>query len=144
MYLCCSLVFITYISPNTTMNRLFDELKTICRFDEQQQFTVKWLDEEGEETARTLFVFVMLIIATLCLFSGDPCTVSSQIELEEAIRLYEVNKDTELTLHSTVFGFCFEGNLSSGYFSTGNNKRFLLCSLSFRARTTGTTVRWRG
>ncbi|OWA52675.1 putative Protein kinase C iota type [Hypsibius exemplaris] len=69
-------VFITYISPTTTMNRLFDELKTICRFGEGQPFTVKWLDEEG-----------------------DPCTISSQIELEEAIRLYEVNKDSELTLH---------------------------------------------
>ena len=33
------------------------------------------------------------------MFSGDPCTVTSQIELDEAIRLYEVNKDTEITIH---------------------------------------------
>lgn len=32
--------------------------------------------------------------------SGDPCTVSSQLELEEALRLYELNKDSELTIHS--------------------------------------------
>ena len=30
---------------------------------------------------------------------GDPCTVSSQLELEEALRLYELNKDSELIIH---------------------------------------------
>lgn len=30
---------------------------------------------------------------------GDPCVISSQAELEEAIRLYEVNKDSEITIH---------------------------------------------
>ena len=34
--------------------------------------------------------------------SGDPCTISSQIELDEAIRLYELNKDSELTLHGKL------------------------------------------
>ena len=37
---------------------------------------MKWVDEEG-----------------------DPCTISSQMELDEAIRLYEVNKEAELTVH---------------------------------------------
>lgn len=32
-------------------------------------------------------------------FVGDPCTVSSQLELEEAFRLYELNKDSELLIH---------------------------------------------
>ena len=40
---------------------------------------MKWIDEEG-----------------------DPCTVSSQCELEEAIRLYEVNKEAELTVHGKL------------------------------------------
>lgn len=31
--------------------------------------------------------------------AGDPCTVSSQMELEEALRLYELNKDSELVVH---------------------------------------------
>lgn len=35
--------------------------------------------------------------------AGDPCTVSSQLELDEAIRLYEVNKDTEITVHGEYF-----------------------------------------
>ena len=31
--------------------------------------------------------------------SGDPCTISSQRELDEAIRLFDVNKDTEINVH---------------------------------------------
>lgn len=45
---------------------------------------MKWIDEEN-----------------------DPCTISSQIELDEAVRLYEVNRDSELVMHgksqSTAF-----------------------------------------
>ena len=36
-----------------------------------------------------------------CVYSGDPCTVSNQMELDEAIRLYEVNKDSEIVVHGT-------------------------------------------
>lgn len=43
-----------------------------------QVFTMKWVDEEG-----------------------DPCTLSTQMELTEAIRLYEINKDSELVIHGT-------------------------------------------
>ena len=35
----------------------------------------------------------------LCPLAGDPCTLSTQIELDEAIRLYEVNKDSEIVIH---------------------------------------------
>lgn len=38
----------------------------------------------------------------LSFFLGDPCTVSSQLELEEAFRLYELNKDSELLIHGRV------------------------------------------
>ena len=37
---------------------------------------MKWVDEEG-----------------------DPCTISSELEVQEAIRLYETNKEAELTVH---------------------------------------------
>ena len=30
---------------------------------------------------------------------GDPCIIQSQVELDEAIRLYEVNKDAEFAVH---------------------------------------------
>lgn len=41
-----------------------------------QLFTMKWIDEDN-----------------------DPCTICSQDELDEAVRLYEVNRDTELVIH---------------------------------------------
>ena len=52
------------------------EMKGICGFGEDQDLTVKWVDEEG-----------------------DPCIIQSQTELDEAIRLYEVNKDAEFSVH---------------------------------------------
>ncbi|CAC5356962.1 PRKCI [Mytilus coruscus] len=69
-------IFISNLQPDVLYEDFCAEIKDICKFDDQQPFTMKWLDEEG-----------------------DPCTISSQIELEEAIRLYELNKDSELTLH---------------------------------------------
>lgn len=48
---------------------------------------MKWIDEEN-----------------------DPCTISSQVELDEAIRLYEVNRDTELVMHGEFFSYAFVYN----------------------------------
>ena len=43
-----------------------------------------------------VFSYLMLTI------TGDPCTISSQIELDEAIRLYELNRDSEINLHGKM------------------------------------------
>lgn len=69
-------VMITYIQRNIEYDQLCKEMRDICRFAPEKEFTMKWIDEEG-----------------------DPCTISTQIELNEAKRLYEVNKDSELTIH---------------------------------------------
>lgn len=69
-------VLITYITQSITLEQLCQEMKEICRFSQEQVFTMKWVDEEG-----------------------DPCTISTQLELDEAIRLYEINRDSELTIH---------------------------------------------
>lgn len=69
-------VLIIYINCNITLEELCHEIREICRFSQDQIFTMKWVDEEG-----------------------DPCTISTQLELDEAIRLYEINKDSELTIH---------------------------------------------
>lgn len=54
---------------------------------------------------RKLFItFYRLIIMyfTHFIFNiGDPCILSTQMELDEAVRLYEINKDSELTVHGT-------------------------------------------
>ena len=36
-------------------------------------------------------------------FSGDPCSISCQDELNEAIRLFDVNKEAQLILHGMLF-----------------------------------------
>ncbi|ERL87039.1 hypothetical protein D910_04441 [Dendroctonus ponderosae] len=69
-------ILIIYINCTITLEELCHEIREICRFSHEQIFTMKWVDEEG-----------------------DPCTISTQLELDEAIRLYEINKDSELTIH---------------------------------------------
>ena len=67
------------IAPGLMLSALLSEIRGVCRFDLQQNYTIKWVDEEG-----------------------DPCTISSQRELDEALRLYELNKDSEITMHGQL------------------------------------------
>lgn len=69
-------VLITYLDEDITLEKLYREVREICRFSQEQVFTIKWVDEEG-----------------------DPCIIKKQSQLDEAIRLYEVNRDAELTMH---------------------------------------------
>lgn len=71
---------VTYIDPHITFEQLCQEMREMCCFTPEQVFTMKWVDEEG-----------------------DPCTMSTQMELDEAIRLYEINRDSELTVHGKFF-----------------------------------------
>ena len=70
------LIMVIYIRNTLRLEELYGLLRDICKFDDQQLFTVKWVDEEG-----------------------DPCTLSSQMELDESLRLYYLNKESELVLH---------------------------------------------
>ncbi|KAK7576678.1 hypothetical protein V9T40_012964 [Parthenolecanium corni] len=81
-------IMITYINPHLTYEQLRQEMRSICRFPPEQVFTMKWVDEEG-----------------------DPCVISSQIELETAIRLYEINKEPEITIHAFEFNHSLDANV---------------------------------
>ncbi|KAK9304686.1 hypothetical protein QLX08_004096 [Tetragonisca angustula] len=72
-------VQITYITPGISVDTLREEMRTICGFGATgpTQFTMKWIDDEG-----------------------DPCRIATQHELDEALRLYKVEKDTEITIHA--------------------------------------------
>lgn len=72
----CGIIMVVYIGDDLKLDDFIGMLKKICKFDQMQLFTVKWVDEEG-----------------------DPCTLSSQLELDEALRLYHVNKESELIVH---------------------------------------------
>lgn len=69
-------ILITNLNGSVTYEGLCKEMRDICKFTLDQPFTLKWIDEEG-----------------------DPCTLSSQMELDEAFRLYELNKESEIVIH---------------------------------------------
>ncbi|OQR79517.1 protein kinase C iota type isoform 1 [Tropilaelaps mercedesae] len=72
-------ILVMYIEPGIRLERFLAAMREVCGFSEQQRFTIKWVDEEG-----------------------DPCTIESQEELDEAIRLYEINKDSEINIHDQM------------------------------------------
>lgn len=41
-------IMITYIDAHITIEQLCQEMRDICRFSQDQVFTMKWVDEEGE------------------------------------------------------------------------------------------------
>uniref|UniRef100_UPI00358F7428 protein kinase C iota type-like isoform X1 n=1 Tax=Myxine glutinosa TaxID=7769 RepID=UPI00358F7428 len=73
-------ILISHVGPTLTFSGLCEDIRQMCAFSQGQPFTLKWIDEEG-----------------------DPCTISSQMELDEALRLYDINKDSELTVHESIY-----------------------------------------
>lgn len=37
----------TYIDPDILLEGLREEMRAICQFSADQEFTMKWIDEEG-------------------------------------------------------------------------------------------------
>lgn len=64
------------MDPNIAFDDLCDDLRDLCKFNGDEAFTMKWIDEEG-----------------------DPCTLSTQVELDEAVRLYHVNAESQLVIN---------------------------------------------
>ncbi|KAM4563389.1 protein kinase C zeta type isoform 2-T2 [Odontesthes bonariensis] len=72
----CGDMLITDLTAALTFVELCEEVKTLCSVAKQQPITLKWIDDEG-----------------------DPCTISSQLELDEAFRIYNRTKSSGLLLH---------------------------------------------
>ncbi|KAI6052283.1 protein kinase C zeta type isoform X1 [Marmota monax] len=69
-------ILITSVDAATTFDELREEVRDMCRLRQEYPLTLKWVDSEG-----------------------DPCTVSSQMELEEAFRLACQPKCEGLVIH---------------------------------------------
>ncbi|KAK0393257.1 hypothetical protein QR680_000121 [Steinernema hermaphroditum] len=67
-------VVVLYCKSPLKLNTFFSCLREACKQPTNQPITVKWIDDEG-----------------------DPCTISSQRELDEAVRL--TSDDAEINLH---------------------------------------------
>ena len=72
----CNQVLVVYINYPLTFDAFVREIRDACKVANFDQLTLKWIDDEG-----------------------DPCTIATQRELEEAFRLYAVQRDNELSLH---------------------------------------------
>ncbi|KAK9970860.1 hypothetical protein ABG768_026766, partial [Culter alburnus] len=59
-----------------TYTEVCEEVRKMCGVRREMPITLKWIDDEG-----------------------DPCTISSQMELEEAFRIYNRNRCSGLLLH---------------------------------------------
>uniref|UniRef100_A0A8C5CBD0 protein kinase C n=1 Tax=Gadus morhua TaxID=8049 RepID=A0A8C5CBD0_GADMO len=69
-------MLITDLAFSLTFAALSDEVRELCSVARQQPITLKWIDDEG-----------------------DPCTISSQMELEEAFRIHQRTRSSGLLLH---------------------------------------------
>uniref|UniRef100_A0A8C6THQ5 Protein kinase C n=1 Tax=Neogobius melanostomus TaxID=47308 RepID=A0A8C6THQ5_9GOBI len=72
----CGDILITELASSLSFAQLCAEVRGMCSLDLWTAITLKWIDDEG-----------------------DPCTVSSQMEWEEAFRIYSRTKRTGLLLH---------------------------------------------
>uniref|UniRef100_A0A4W3H0U0 protein kinase C n=1 Tax=Callorhinchus milii TaxID=7868 RepID=A0A4W3H0U0_CALMI len=69
-------ILISDLDAAISYDGLCSEVRNMCSLQQNQPLTLKWIDNEG-----------------------DPCTVSSQMELEEAFRLYSRNGASGLIIH---------------------------------------------
>ncbi|XP_069097100.1 protein kinase C zeta type isoform X2 [Pleurodeles waltl] len=69
-------ILITHLDISTDYEELCNEVRTMCSLHHGRPLTLKWIDDEG-----------------------DPCTISSQMELEEAFRLYRQHGEERLLIH---------------------------------------------
>ena len=67
------------LEPTIKLNELIQKLRCAWSMSDSHLMTVKWLDDEA-----------------------DLCVLSTQIELDEAIRLYNLNEEDSLALHVFV------------------------------------------
>uniref|UniRef100_A0A8C8IQ63 protein kinase C n=1 Tax=Oncorhynchus tshawytscha TaxID=74940 RepID=A0A8C8IQ63_ONCTS len=69
-------MLISDLATTVTYIELCEKVWVMCGLDRHQPIMLKWIDDEG-----------------------DPCTISSQMELEEAFRIYSRNMNSGLLLH---------------------------------------------
>ena len=70
-----------YLDPRTPLEEARKELRSQCTLKSETPFNLKWLDVEG-----------------------DPISVDTPRDWDEAIRLYMYNQETELILHGQLKG----------------------------------------
>ncbi|KAK3540531.1 hypothetical protein QTP70_034083, partial [Hemibagrus guttatus] len=70
-------MLISYLDSGMSFSELCEEVREMCSVEKNLPITLKWIDDEA----------------------GDPCTISSQMELDEAFRIYGRSRSSGLLLH---------------------------------------------
>lgn len=58
---------ITYFEPSISFEGLCSEVRDMCSFDNEQLFTMKWIDEEGKSLLNFPALFPFHLLLSLCL-----------------------------------------------------------------------------
>ncbi|TGZ73512.1 hypothetical protein CRM22_001473 [Opisthorchis felineus] len=74
-YIHNSIAMVTSLPADADLNSMRSQVLELCQFTRGEPFTLKWIDEEQ-----------------------DPCVISSDKELKEAVRLYKLNKECQITV----------------------------------------------
>ncbi|THD20521.1 Protein kinase C [Fasciola hepatica] len=74
-YIHNSIAMVTNLPSQADLKAMQSQVMELCQFSPDCRFTLKWIDEEQ-----------------------DPCVLSSDLELEEAVRLLHLNKECQLTV----------------------------------------------
>ena len=45
--ICCRDILCISMKPEITVDELYADMREVCSFQEEQEFTMKWVDEEG-------------------------------------------------------------------------------------------------
>ncbi|KAG9328979.1 hypothetical protein JZ751_008525 [Albula glossodonta] len=104
-------MLITDLNASMNYRDLCDEVRVMCSLPQQLPLTLKWIDDEGGEGLQCRIEISKAQSAQpgagavgseksfRATQERDPCTISSQMELEEAFRLYSRNRNSGLLLH---------------------------------------------
>lgn len=65
MFLLSSDVMVTGLNNDITYEGLCAEMRDICKFDEDQLFTMKWVDEEGDSCLSLIPVYMYYLLMSL-------------------------------------------------------------------------------
>ena len=65
-FLLCSKFLVTYVDPTIDVDGLKNEMRAICQFAADQDFTMKWVDEEGQLLSSIFLASILTVVFYYC------------------------------------------------------------------------------
>ena len=61
VFLLCRDIMITHFEPSISFEGLYGEVRDMCSMDNDQLFTMKWIDEEGMSSPPSFIIFPSIL-----------------------------------------------------------------------------------